>query len=504
MSTLQNVTCDNCSASYSINVAKLKRERSRITCRRCQNKIVIFKSKLIEPQNEQAAVNHEDEKTLVEEERKPFGQRAIDSEPQTAVSNQTPPMEQRVDEQENSDPTIRRSTPFEAPVMAPKVDAKPTSSSTSTDSKSQSKSTGSRSTGGKSKDPLGLRGSLQLCAGMMVIGLFALAGVYFADGLVEQLSFVLGTSSLTMGVLWLVTSDFGFSRPKSLVAAGGAGLVALAAGAVLFSATPVEKSIDVDESVKTDREPELMIPEVKTEKEDVKPDDTDSRVAKAASTQRKSSNSTGPKKSVVKDADKAAKARQEMLSAANDYLSTKQDTKPNAVADEPEYNFDDEPVPSNRPTDTTRVADPDEDLNEDLGFDEFEDLGLDEPEDDKKGLFGRKEKDEKKEKPAPTASASSEVKVDIPVSVLDIIIRNNKDVKGCYVQERSETGTFPKSIDVMFTLQPHGKVSSAYIASGPYVGSKFEGCIRSAFKKMTFPPFDASAKPQTLKYNLKL
>ena len=84
------------------------------------------------------------------------------------------------------------------------------------------------------------------------------------------------------------------------------------------------------------------------------------------------------------------------------------------------------------------------------------------------------------------------------------IIRNNKDVKGCYGQVRAETGTFPKSVDVMFTLQPTGKVSSAYIASGPYVGSKFEGCMRAAFKGMTFPTFDQGASPQTLKYNLKL
>lgn len=503
MSTLQNVTCDNCSASYSINVAKLKRERSRITCRRCQNKIVIFKSKLVEPKNEQATVNHEDEKTLVEEDRKPFAQRAIDHEPQTAVSNQMPPVDtaDQLNQQENSDPTIRRNTPFEAPVMAPKVEAKPTSSATSTSAKSQPTSTNSKNK--RTKDPLGLRGSLQLCAGMMVIGLFSLCGVYFADGLVEQLSFILGSSSLTMGVLWLVTSDFGFSRPQSMMSAGGAGLVALAAGAVLFSATPDNTSNDVEDSVKTEREPELIIPEVKTEKEDLSVD-TEDQGSKVVANKKKSSNSTGPKSSVVKNADKAAQARQEMLSAANDYLSTKENKKPTPVVDEPEYNFDDEPVANNRPSDTTRITDPDEGLDEDLGFDEFDDLGLDEPEDDKKGLFGRKDKDEKKEEPAPKASASSEVKVDIPVSVLDIIIRNNKDVKGCYVQERSETGTFPKSIDVMFTLQPHGKVSSAYIASGPYVGSKFEGCIRSAFKKMTFPPFDSSAKPQTLKYNLKL
>ena len=71
MTTLQNVTCDNCSASYSIDFSKLKREKNRITCRRCQHKIVFYKSQILEPQNEAAVVDHADEKTLVEDDSKP-------------------------------------------------------------------------------------------------------------------------------------------------------------------------------------------------------------------------------------------------------------------------------------------------------------------------------------------------------------------------------------------------------------------------------------------------
>ena len=106
-------------------------------------------------------------------------------------------------------------------------------------------------------------------------------------------------------------------------------------------------------------------------------------------------------------------------------------------------------------------------------------------------------------KPEPKAKSGSK-KVNVEQHILDIIIRNNKDVKSCYAQVRAETGTFPKVTDVMFTLQPTGKVSSAYIASGPYVGSKFEGCLRAAFKGMTFPTSDADATPQTLKYTFRL
>ena len=144
------------------------------------------------------------------------------------------------------------------------------------------------------------------------------------------------------------------------------------------------------------------------------------------------------------------------------------------------------------------LDEPDEDIEDELLIDDMEDLGLDDEPEEKKGRFARKEKEEAKPKPA------ADVKVDIPTSVLDIIIRNNKDVKGCYIQQRKETGSFPSSVKVIFTLQPNGKVSSAYISDGPYVGSKFEVCLRSAFKGMTFPPFDSNAKPQSLSYTLKL
>lgn len=508
MSTLQNVTCDNCSASYSINFSKLKRDKNRITCRRCQHKIVFYKSRFVEPANEQAVVDHADEKTLVEEHNSPNAQRGIDKEPMTAVSTNTPPRVQSTESQELSDPTIRRNVPPPLRKPEPAVAKSNPYSKLEEDlgSKPSKKTSGAEAlkspskSGSRRKDPLGLRGTLQLCTGMMVLGLLSMLGMQGSTGIVSDVAFVLGTSSLTMGGLWLLTSDFGFVKPNMGLSITGASVVAMAMGALIFAGSDTVESTDQQTS---QEDTDLTAPSVNVVQGDPsatqqKAELSDKKNTKSAASSSKKS--MGASTATVRDAEKSNKARKEMLAAANDYMKSK---------DEPEYNFDepsDEAPRKTVSTETTPIADPDEGLNDDMGFEEFEDLGLDDAEEDKKGLFGRKEKSEKStpKKPEPKATAASDIKVDIPTSVLDIIIRNNKDVKGCYVQQRSETGTFPKSIDVMFTLQPHGKVSSAYIASGPYVGSKFEGCIRAAFKGMTFPPFDSNAKPQTLKYALKL
>lgn len=128
MSSLRNITCDNCSQSYPIDFARLKRERNRITCRRCQHKIVFFKSKYEEPLNEQAVVDHADEKTLVEEERNPNPNVAqqFETDPPTAISSSVPPA---FDQKETTDPTIRRDTPIDTkpPVKSISASVKKTS-----------------------------------------------------------------------------------------------------------------------------------------------------------------------------------------------------------------------------------------------------------------------------------------------------------------------------------------------------------------------------------------
>ena len=500
MTTLQNVTCDNCSASYSIDFSKLKREKNRITCRRCQHKIVFYKSQLLEPQNEAAIVDHADEKTLVEDERKPNIQQSLENDPQTAVSGNTPPVLSKVPltTKEVSDPTVRRNVPLETEEK-PRLEVHKPETKVSIEKKALPPKTSQSIKQSKSGgDPLGLRGALQLCTGMMVLGLLSILGMHFASGTVADMAFLIGASSLTMGTLWLVTSDFGFSKPSMGLSLGGASIVAVASGALVFGNTSTVEVQPVQE------EPSEFVPTV-----DVADSDTDTETEKEASFDRDQSKtktnkdrSMGSTTATVRDADKSNKAHKEMFAAANKYINDKESSKKKSKVNNSEPGYGDEK--SSRPSDVTAPAEPKELLDDDLDLDGFDDLGLDDEEEEKKGLFGRKDKEESKPEKKPAAKPKNDIKVDIPTNVLDIIIRNNKNVKACYGQVRAETGTFPKSIDVMFTLQPTGKVSSAYIASGPYVGSKFEGCMRAAFKGMTFPTFDKEASPQTLKYNLKL
>ena len=505
MTTIRNVTCDNCSASYPIDFSKLKRERNRITCKRCQHKVVFFKSSVLEPQNEAAQIDHADEKTLVEDERKaPNVQKPIQSDPQTAVSTNQPPVLDDIAPatKELSDPTIRRQSPLPTEEK-PQINIRKPSpqSSRNVEKELADKAPKSSLKKKSSSDPLGLRGALQLCTGMMILGLASIASMHFAPDSIGDMAFLVGSSSLTLGALWLITSDFGFSKPSMGLSVGGASIVAIATGALVFGGSePVEQS---QEQIEVE-EPADILPTVEVaDKQDQPVEEKEASFdrTKSKASNNKNKRSMGATSATVRDADKSNKAHKDMFAAANQYINSKETPKP-AVDD-------DEMDVATRPSDVVAPSDPDEILEDDLDLEGFDDLGLDDDDTEKRGLFGRKDKEESKpapkpeKKPEPKAKSGSK-KVNVEQHILDIIIRNNKDVKSCYAQVRAETGTFPKVTDVMFTLQPTGKVSSAYIASGPYVGSKFEGCLRAAFKVMTFPTSDADATPQTLKYTFRL
>lgn len=508
MTTIRNVTCDNCSASYPIDFSKLKRERNRITCKRCQHKVVFFKSSVLEPQNEAAQIDHADEKTLVEDERKtPNVQKPIQNDPQTAVSTNQPPVLRDValTTKELSDPTIRRQAPLPTEEKPQINIRKPSPQDNKNVEKELADKAPKSSPNLKKKsgsDPLGLRGALQLCTGMMILGLASIAGMHFASGSIGDMAFLVGSSSLTLGALWLITSDFGFSKPSLGLSVGGASIVAIATGALVFGGSePVEPSqehIEVEEPA--DILPTVEVADKQDQSVEGKEASFDRTNSKASS--NKNTRSMGATSATVRDAEKSNKAHKDMFAAANQYINSKEASKPEVDDDE-----DMDIVP--RPNDIAPPSEPDEPFEDDLDLEGFDDLGLDDDDTEKKGLFGRKDKEESKpeskpeQKPEPKAKSGSK-KVNVEQHILDIIIRNNKDVKSCYAQVRAETGTFPKVTDVMFTLQPTGKVNSAYIASGPYVGSKFEGCLRAAFKAMTFPTSDADATPQTLKYTFRL
>jgi predicted Zn finger-like uncharacterized protein len=97
-----------------------------------------------------------------------------------------------------------------------------------------------------------------------------------------------------------------------------------------------------------------------------------------------------------------------------------------------------------------------------------------------------------------TASTASAAPSGVSPMVIDTMIKSNKGVKSCFVQQRNETGDLPRGVKVKLTIQPSGKVSSAGLPSGDLQGSSFDSCLSSAVKSIQFPSFDGD--PVTVTY----
>jgi len=95
-----------------------------------------------------------------------------------------------------------------------------------------------------------------------------------------------------------------------------------------------------------------------------------------------------------------------------------------------------------------------------------------------------------------TASTSSGQKT-IPTTVIDIQIRNNKNIKACFLAHKKSTGELP-SVTLRFTLEPAGSVSSASIRETAYQGTALESCLSGSVKMIDFQTFDGPA--YTLNY----
>lgn len=100
--------------------------------------------------------------------------------------------------------------------------------------------------------------------------------------------------------------------------------------------------------------------------------------------------------------------------------------------------------------------------------------------------------------PAPTTTAATSTSSTITPTIIDTIIKSNKNVKGCFITEKNATGAIPSGVKVRFTIQPSGKVTSASVPSGKYAGTDFDSCLSGAMKSLAFPPF--TGDPITMSY----
>ena len=72
------------------------------------------------------------------------------------------------------------------------------------------------------------------------------------------------------------------------------------------------------------------------------------------------------------------------------------------------------------------------------------------------------------------------------------MIRNNKNIKSCFLAHKKTHGELP-SVTLRFTVQPTGKVSSAALREAAYQGSSLESCLSGSIKLIAFPPFSGPA-----------
>jgi hypothetical protein len=82
------------------------------------------------------------------------------------------------------------------------------------------------------------------------------------------------------------------------------------------------------------------------------------------------------------------------------------------------------------------------------------------------------------------------------------MIKSNKGVKTCFVQQRNETGELPHGVKVKLSIQTSGKVSSASIPSGDFKGTPFDECLSGAVRSIQFPPFDGDAVTLTYPFSI--
>lgn len=91
--------------------------------------------------------------------------------------------------------------------------------------------------------------------------------------------------------------------------------------------------------------------------------------------------------------------------------------------------------------------------------------------------------------PPPPVAEEEPTLETLPLTVLDTIVRNNKNIKRCFFNEQQKTGVLP-SVSVKMKIETSGSVSSASIAEpAAQQGTELDACLSSAFKGLQFPAF---------------
>jgi hypothetical protein len=82
----------------------------------------------------------------------------------------------------------------------------------------------------------------------------------------------------------------------------------------------------------------------------------------------------------------------------------------------------------------------------------------------------------------------------VPMEALDVMLRNNLEVKKCFFTFMQAEGALPSRVDVRFTLETSGRATGITVTQAAYAGTDIESCLRRAVTGIQFPPTTRSSK----------
>lgn len=103
------------------------------------------------------------------------------------------------------------------------------------------------------------------------------------------------------------------------------------------------------------------------------------------------------------------------------------------------------------------------------------------------------------EPPAPKSDLPATVSYD----VIDLILRNNNDIKRCFFNWKKTTGDLPAKVTVNFQILPSGAVKGAHVVDEDYVGTELDSCLNRSFTAISFPETSGSGQKLNFPFQLQ-
>ena len=87
--------------------------------------------------------------------------------------------------------------------------------------------------------------------------------------------------------------------------------------------------------------------------------------------------------------------------------------------------------------------------------------------------------------------------------MVDILVRSNTGMKGCFSSYKSANGSYPsESVRVRFTLKSSGKAKAGMVLNERYKDTDLDICLSYRVTSIKFPSFDGSDATYTVSIHM--